>query len=132
MDFARRNLSGQFDSVQGTRPPRVRRRRSSQYDEAVAYTNEVMAAGSDPRYERYKKQRTMPGTAAQAMTQEQIRYDQAERWRHIAFDSVRQIVKDYHWSVIQQKNKDDMAGATKAFAEALVQAFLLGQNARYG
>ena len=74
----------------------------------------------------------MPGTAAQAMTQEQIRYDQAERWRHIAFDSVRHIVKDYHWSVIQQKNKDDMAGATKAFAEALVQAFLLGQKARYG
>ena len=72
----------------------------------------------------------MPGHSVQAMTEEQIKYDASERWRHMAFDAVRQIVKDYHWSVLQQKNNDDLKGATKAFAEALVQAFLLGQKSR--
>ena len=132
MDSTRRNLGGQFDSVAGTQPQRVRRQRSSEYEDALAYTNKVMAPGSDPRYHRYRQQRGMPGTSAQAMTEEQIRYDQAERYRHIAFDAVRQIVKDYHWSVLQQKNRDDLAGATKAFAEAHVQAFLLGQKTQHG
>ena len=132
MNSARRSLEGSFDAVADTQPPRVRRQRSSEYEEALSYTNEVMAPGSDPRYHRYQQQRRMPGKSAQAMTEEQIRYDQAERYRHIAFDAVRQIVKDYHWSVLQQKNRDDLSGATKAFAEALVQAFLLGQKTQHG
>ena len=123
MDSTRRNLGGQFDTVAGSQ---------REYKRALDYTNLVMAPGSDPKFHQYRQQRRMPGATAQAMTEEQIRYNQAERWRHKAFDAVRHLVKEYHWSVLQQKNKDDLAGATKAFAEALVQAFMLGQNTRYG
>ena len=100
------------------------RRLESSFEDA----RELHAPSTDPRFHRHAQRRPMLGGSVQAMAQEQGSYNQAERWRRIAFDSVRQIVNDYQWSVIQQKNKDDSVSATVAFSEALVQAFLLGQK----
>ena len=132
MDSARRNLRRAFGEAADAGRPVARRETSPEFERALEFTNRVMAPGTDPRFHAYSERRAMAGQSAQAMTDEQIRYNQAERYRHKAFDAVRHIVNDYQWSVIQQKNKDDVRGATKAFAEALVQAFLLGQKSIHG
>ena len=98
------------------------RRLESSFEDA----RELNAPSKDPRFHEHAQRRPMLGGSVQRS------YDQSERWRRIAFDSIRQIVNDYHWSVIQQKNKDDSVSATVAFSEALVQAFLLGQKSVHG